>query len=113
MAQLFCAADTNGHVFKEVKGIKDFYIPIDGHYIAGGVYAGSGVASTVIGSGQATGTGSVSVNASYSHGTQTFSEGFGTVHENSTWGHAEGGYTHVYGDMGHAEGYGNSSYGTA
>ena len=113
MAQVFFAADTNGHTFKEVKGIKDFYVPIDGNYIAGGVYPGSGAASTVIGTGQATGTGSISVNAGRSHGTQTFAEGFGTVHENSTWGHAEGGYTHVYGDMGHAEGYGTISHGIA
>ena len=113
LAQIFFAADKNGHTFKEVKGIKDFYIPIDGHYIAGGVFPGEGAASTIIGEGQATGIGSVSVNAGYAHGTQSFAEGFGTVDKDSTWGHAEGGYTRVHGAAGHAEGYGTTSHGLA
>lgn len=112
LQQLIFTTDDKGHVCGGAKGTKIFYTPINGNHIGGGVYRGKAAGATVIGStGHAMAIDSVAVNGAIAEGVSSFAEGFGQVHADATYGHAEGYFTHVYGMGGHAEGYGTHSYG--
>ena len=113
MVAIIMTADSNGHVCNQVYGANTIYTKINGNYIGGGVFPGDGQNATVIGQGIAKGVNSVAANSAFAHAMESFAENFGTVHPDAVWGHAEGGYTHVYGQMGHAEGYSTLSYGEA
>lgn len=105
------AADKNGHVFS-VKGSKQTNTAIPGQYIAGGVYAGTGSQSTIIGDplvASAPGNGSVSLGG-VADGVCSVAEGNGTTHNDSQCAHAEGSFTHAHGWVSHVEGYGNTAY---
>lgn len=105
------AADTNGHVFS-IRGSKQTNTVIPGQYIAGGVYAGKGSQSTIIGdplTAAAPGNSSVSLGG-VADGVASVAEGNGTTHSDSQCAHAEGSFTHAYGWVSHVEGYGNTAY---
>ena len=109
--KLVFAADTNGHVFS-IKGSKQTNTVIPGQYIAGGVYAGKGSQSTIIGdplTAAAPGNSSVSLGG-VADGVASVAEGNGTTHSDSQCAHAEGSFTHAYGWVSHVEGYGNTAY---
>ena len=109
--KLVFAADTNGHVFS-IRGSKQTNTVIPGQYIAGGVYAGKGSQSTIIGdplTAAAPGNSSVSLGG-VADGVASVAEGNGTTHSDSQCAHAEGSFTHAYGWVSHVEGYGNTAY---
>jgi hypothetical protein len=109
--KLVYAADKNGHVFS-VRGSKQTNTVIPGQYIAGGVYAGTGSQSTVIGDplvAFAPGAGSVSLGG-IADGVSAVAEGNGTTHSDSQCAHAEGSFTHAHGWVSHVEGYANIAH---
>lgn len=111
MMKLVYAADKNGHVFS-VKGSKQTNTVIPGQYIAGGIYAGTGSQSTIIGdplTASAPGNGSISLGG-VADGVASVAEGFGATHSDSQCAHAEGSFTHAHGWVSHVEGYANTAY---
>lgn len=109
------------HVFS-IKGIVDTYYPLNGKYVGGGVYPGTGVGATTIGSNLAIASGkySVAVNTSYAKGDYAFAENKGTAegyqshaeghsYAKALCSHAEGFYTFAESDYQHTQGKWNVS----